>query len=71
MEELKEAGKHAKPYEILGPLGKGKFAMVYKAQLGHDLYALKKVAVSAARLRPLPLPAHSRLLWPATMQPMR
>lgn len=46
MEELKIAGEHAKPYQILGPLGKGKFAMVYKAALGEELYALKKVAVS-------------------------
>jgi hypothetical protein len=45
MEQLKVAGQHAKPYQILGPLGKGKFAMVYKAQLGTELYALKKVAV--------------------------
>ena len=46
MEQLKDAGHHAKPYQIIGQLGKGKFAMVYKAQLGEELYALKKVAVS-------------------------
>lgn len=45
MEQLKVAGEHAKPYQILGPLGKGKFAMVYKASLGEELFALKKVAI--------------------------
>lgn len=45
LESLRAAGAHAKPYEILGPLGKGKFAMVYKAALGPDLFALKKVAI--------------------------
>jgi hypothetical protein len=41
---------NAKPYQILGPLGKGKFATVYKAQLGQELYALKKVVVSSSPL---------------------
>lgn len=45
LESLRAAGAHAKPYEILGPLGKGKFAMVYKASLGSELFALKKVAI--------------------------
>jgi hypothetical protein len=32
MEQLKVAGQHAKPYQILGQLGKGKFAMVYVSE---------------------------------------
>lgn len=43
--QLREAGAHAKPYQIQGALGKGKFATVYKASLGSDLFALKKVAI--------------------------
>lgn len=47
LEQLKAAGQRAKPYVTLGQLGKGKFAMVYKAQLGEELFALKRVAVRA------------------------
>jgi serine/threonine protein kinase len=32
-------------YKLLGQLGKGKFAMVYKAEKDGQLYALKKVQV--------------------------
>mmetsp|Transcript_17649 Transcript_17649/g.34456 ORF Transcript_17649/g.34456 Transcript_17649/m.34456 type:complete len:444 (-) Transcript_17649:4641-5972(-) len=47
--ELKETGLKRKndgvDYEILGALGKGKFACVYKAKLDEELFAVKKIQI--------------------------
>jgi hypothetical protein len=51
--ELRVAGQNreGREYKILGSLGKGKFALVFKAERDGRDYALKKVQVRALFVR--------------------